>query len=168
MKMKCLFRLFQTENETEIRFFLSLVSKPSSWQHTIQNQQSRCRNSEPVEDKECQTWGTPSNLTTPGTKMWVLSGLCNILAIIILIFSFIFLSALRQCHVTKACWSLTPSSSGKGPFLNHHLLFSGLVHSFGPHPPTQPLMDHLTLRLPLHPVLHGLKGPLHPLNGLVH
>ena len=40
---------------------------------------------------------------------------------------------------------------------------------------SQSVMDHLTLRLPLNPVfngflhkLYGLKGPHHPLSGLVH
>ena len=44
---------------------------------------------------------------------------------------------------------------GKGPF-NSPLSLKGLVHSFGPHPPTQPLMDHLTLKLKLGPAPNEL------------
>ena len=69
------------------------------------------------------------------------------------------------------------SGVGKVRSIQLSLVTNGLVHYCDL--PPQPLMDHLTLRLPLHPVLNGpfyyflykpngLKGPLHPLNGLFH
>ena len=42
----------------------------------------------------------------------------------------------------------------EGPF-SSYLFYNGLVHQFGPHPPTQPIVDHLTLRLPQHPTSNG-------------
>ena len=45
--------------------------------------------------------------------------------------------------------------SGTAPF-DPPVLLNGPVLQYGLHPPAQSLMDHLTLRLPLHPALKGL------------
>ena len=49
-------------------------------------------------------------------------------------------------------WPSSPS--GKAPFHSPQLLH-GLVHWIGSHPPIQPLVDHLILRLPLDPAIYG-------------
>ena len=71
---------------------------------------------------------------------------------------------------------LQRGESGKGPFSSPIIWWTSPLTWT---PPTQPIMDHLTLRVPLHPFpngpfcyflykLNGLKRPLHPLNGPVH
>ena len=59
---------------------------------------------------------------------------------------------------------------GKGPF-NSQILICNLMDLIGPHPPTHPLMDHLTLRFPLNPTpppyAKWTMDPADPLNGPV-
>ena len=58
-----------------------------------------------------------------------------------------------------------PLHSTVGLTFNHHPVLNGVIHYFGPHPPTQPLMDHFISSSIS--IMDSL-DPTDPLIGLVH